>query len=759
VRGPRRRAAAWSGAAVGIAAAVIVLATEPAPAAPGASTTTTSVRTTTTSGGVTTTTRHSTTTTASASTSAPVTTAHVATTAAPTTAAPTTAAVTPSSSPLVASSNAPFPAPVVGPIPPAGGSPGHLAELAMTDVYVAPSLDESAPQVVVQFKAPFSLPNASYKVSVVVGDPAGARVRASLVSANAKATPTGTVESWDGGAWHTAGSTDASFTGTSAVITVPFGTAPPGGSVWVEINEGAMATPTVTSPYFDRDALVGTATPGVQHAGTVARVTKADGTPRSEVAVVAGPPVVTLQQSTVSVSYDQAAPDQILGQRVTEATDDLRIAGSFENGAVVTDFVRINRTDGTLTLYDGNGAVPEDRSGDRSWVAPGTTGVAAGSGAATLQFDLDAIARALGITIGDDTTGIGLTRTFALADGRIVTADGVLATPRWFGLAAPPPTTAAPAPAGPETATVAVASPETSRGRVLVVAGVVLLALVALGVLIARRRRRTTVGVAALPPVGRAPTTSSVAAVPAVGAGDRVPWHRDDGDITARGTAEIQAVRLRATGSVPVVPGGSGAFPDGDRGPVPSQAPGDELESVRVLSPSAVGAVAVEPEPEPDPGPAPELAALEDDAAEPPEAEAAGSEVAVSAAAEAVVAQVDLEPVPAPARPDSGVAPAAAGGDAPGIGAPVAIADEGHERGRGASDAGGPEPAAEREAVPEEGAPDGGSPATEAGSDPASVLAALDLDLSAMRDRLDHLEASRAVPAGGPGDAGAGSGS
>src|SRR5262249_6165092 len=120
----------------------------------------------------------------------PSTSASSVVSAAPVTPPSTTA---PSSVPTPTDTTSTTPAPSVATLPEGGATdfPGSLVrpvpaadvpiERAMSDVYVKPSGDPNRPDVVVQFRAPFPLPSHAYRVSILVGDPQGARLRVSMI--------------------------------------------------------------------------------------------------------------------------------------------------------------------------------------------------------------------------------------------------------------------------------------------------------------------------------------------------------------------------------------------------------------------------------------------------------------------------------------------------------------------------------------------------------------------------------------------------
>lgn len=440
--------------------------------------------------------------------------------------------------------NAPFPARLVAPVPPVEGGP----ELVINDLYLAASEDPQSPDVVVRFKRPFALPNQRYRVAVLVGDPTGERVRASLTATGPGSTPTGIVEVGDGASWKLSGPTQVRHEPSGFVmIRLPLAATPGGGAVWAEITQGQGADPTVVTPYFDRNTFFASSDAGTLAASRFGHVNLPDGSPTREIAALDAGPVLSATEGKVYVKYTDEVPTAMLGQPVTEVVDSVRIAPNFDTGGVVANFIRIDRTNGTAALYDGFAAAPVDKSGDRSWVI---TGPAKGVGASTLVFDLDRAASLLGMTLGRDTTGLALTRSFVLGDGRVITADGVMATPAWLELAPrPPPVTAAP---GPGTTN---GSDSTATDRVpllLGIAGGALLVIILLALLWrARRRRREDRRVAA-------------AMMSRAEAGDRVPWAKDDSYLTAE-IDQIDAPLVTATAVA-----APGVEESGDRAVIPA---------------------------------------------------------------------------------------------------------------------------------------------------------------------------------------------
>jgi hypothetical protein len=471
--------------------------------------------------------------------------------------------------------------------PPAGGAAPSAAARAMTDLYVAPGVDPAAPEVVVRFAEPFPVPPAGYRISVLVGDPAGEQLAASLITgpASGSTTPVGRLFRFDGRSWHDVGATEAQFDALGfALITVPLAGAPPGPAVWVEISQGSPLTVERLSPYFSRQALLGGTGSGRLPGDAFGVASDRRGRPDQEALPVATPPTLSIRRPGdgergspgVAVVQGGAVPTEIGRQPVTGVVDILRLVDSY-SGRRRTPEVRIDRRSGTVGLWDTTTEPAVDRSGDRSWLrtapaGPGTapaaatvaggavagTAPAAGAGAAVagtapaagagaaggapaplppVEIDLAAAARALGADLDPSLTALGLRRIVSLADGHVIVSEGVLAT--LASLAVVAPVAAEPA-AGP------VAVPVAAPAGVPPVAPVALtgvaLALILTMAMAGRRRRRVRAAGALVV----AAATGAAGDAPA----DRVPWDGSDGALTA----EAERARLRlVTSELPIV--------------------------------------------------------------------------------------------------------------------------------------------------------------------------------------------------------------
>lgn len=604
--------------------------------------------------------------------------------------------------PPPAAVDTPFPVALVAPVPPVAGDP----DTAITDVYVTDGAEPDQPDVVVQFREPFTFALTQYQVGVVIGDPSGTRLRAWLISNGPDALPYGRVERFEAGTWTDLGATTVRFENGLMVVTVPIAEAPSGGAVWVEINENGDDEPSVTTPFFSRDALFGTADAGTIPSAIFGRLFGPEGLEREVVAELPTGGVLVSVDDRVAVTYPDVPPAEVLGRPVTAAVDIVRVAPDFDDGAVITHFVRLDRTTGEVGLYDGFSPIPIDRSGDRSWLIDAPPAGEAGA----LVLDRPAILAALGIT--DDTrVGLGISREIALDDGRVITAEGVLGTDAWLDLA--------PASALPEvTTTVAAAAApgddtaaEETRLPLLIGAAVALVVLLLLVVLLRRTRRRSETG----PDLFAEPAKV-----------DRMPWGSTDGGLIITTTHEFDALipvdatplpapkPVDPTPVVPTAPAGSGVRILGAVA-APVAAPSTEPEPLS--APDAVGEPAPEPAPPARPAPA-------------PSAPAGGSPPAPAASPlDAEPAWGSSGPEPTAGPPPGAPAPAAEAPAAPTSASAAALADP----------QAGPDGDADDGDGDGDDDPDGDGGLAPGRVDPLAALSALDDDMAELRRRVAAL--------------------
>ena len=379
--------------------------------------------------------------------------------------------------------------------------------LRLEGFHVAPGVADDEPQVVVTFAELFELPDEPWRVSVLVGDPAGERRRLSLQVDGAE--PVGRAEVGDGTTWSDAGPLEVTFD-PSGLVAIPLdveavpaghGTAPP--AVWVEAvlgDEAGDAAERRATAWFDLPSLLGEGEAGLIEGGRVAPLEPEPGDEGEPVVVDLGPgPVLGLAResaggdavrSTIVVTYPGPAPRALGDLALAEVVDRVEVAPDGVAGATVTPYIEINRTTGEVRLVDPRQWPVVDATGDGSWRRPEAS-VGDPGGAATLSFDLDAVLAALGDAPSRSTVALGLTRTQGLPDGRVVVADGVLGTTAWLDTAVSlqvPGTTAAPTEVA---APPAAADDGDDVGLSIVgIAAVVVLVLVGASLIVSGRKRR-----------------------------------------------------------------------------------------------------------------------------------------------------------------------------------------------------------------------------------------------------------------------------
>ncbi len=351
-------------------------------------------------------------------------------------------------------------------------------------------------RVTVGFASAFPLPSESYRVSVVWGVPGGAQTRASFESR--AGSTTGVVEtSPDGRSWNDAGATNATFNDDSVAIDAALGDAAPGAGLWAEAQLGADPARLVTTPVFSLDAVVGRTTDGGLPAASWGTPATSGPTAAPPVAFGTPAPTLTIDNQALIVTDPAPAPTRLAGQAVTSVVDEITFMPGYTPSGTVTGVVRLDRTAGTIRALSGSTGLPEDRTGDGSWIVTGLPAPPTSSTAPVqVTLDLAGVTRALGVPLDADGTGLGLRRKVTVADGTVVVGLPVTATVGWFQTAAVP----TEAPPGTLAAEVTTGADETTANAVpaLIGAGAVAAVLVVAAiVLVVRRRRRRVAGVQA----------------------------------------------------------------------------------------------------------------------------------------------------------------------------------------------------------------------------------------------------------------------
>lgn len=482
-----------------------------------------------------------------------------------------------------ATAGADFPGPLVAPI----GTTGQPPELSI-DSFYADSDDASGAVVfAVQFAEPFAEPSDSFRAAVVVGDPLGARVRASYVSVDGRGAgrvEQGTAQG-DEVTWTDAGPTTASFDPSGlALITVPVNTVSPASGVWVEAAAGAYPNvQAVVSSVFSYDLLVGRGPAGTLAAGPWVTVTPgragpavgafAPGSEKAAHQRLSGPgPTLSLINRGLTLTTSERPPAQVSGARVTQAVDYVRLAGGANQVAGgLMPSISVDRTTGVVQLLDASGA-PVPGNG-QPWLVQGLPAGDPGA-PTTLTFDLEAVATALGLPIGPTTTALGVERVLQLDGGRVAVAPAILGTQAWFDAASVE-----------GAGTVDSTSTSTSARRPVVFAAIGLAAVLAIAVVVvlALRRRRSARRRREL---------------------DEWDFVHPEGEPVRPAEPRPEPVVAPVAAPEPVVEPVPERVPEPEPEPEPTRPPEPVAEPS--LAPEPEPSLAPEPEPEPEPAPAPE---------------------------------------------------------------------------------------------------------------------------------------------------------
>ncbi len=252
----------------------------------------------------------------------------------------------------------PFPRPIMGFVPADRAAAASAVDpaLAVQSVAVAAGDgvgSEASRVVTVGFAAPVALPSGTYRVSVVFGDPDGARTRASFLATDGEPTGGTVATSTDGRRWTSSGATDATLAVDSLRITAPVGAADPGQGLWVEAAIDDDAARRSQSPVFALDALLGRNTAGALPAATTGTLTT--GTPLvADPLAIPGPPPTLTVDAHLTVTETEPVPDTIAGQPVVNAIDEITFMPGYTPDGAIPAVVQINRTTGTVERAAGH---------------------------------------------------------------------------------------------------------------------------------------------------------------------------------------------------------------------------------------------------------------------------------------------------------------------------------------------------------------------------------------------------------------------
>jgi hypothetical protein len=394
---------------------------------------------------------------------------------------------------------------------------GTTVDTAITQLSVEQTDADSDPIVVVGFSQGFPLPADGYRLAVLVGDPAAERVRASLVVESG--APTGVLEQGDGTSWEALGNTRVAFDPAGAArIELPADLVADRTSVWAEVEVGGAVA--ASTPIFSWPDLRGDTDPGVLGVSAYGVVTDGQLVPTGDIVELAAGPMLEYANGSILITFAGPPPADVRGNPARAVIDYLRFGAQPANGGLPPFYVTIDHTSRQIVLWDGSTGLPVPVEVDpATWLVQGfpPPDPVAPAPAVTSEIviSLDGLSQAIGLPVDDPAFGMGVARSISLADARIVTFDGVLGLNAWFeGSAAAtlPPIEDDIAELAPPT-TVAPASDSEGASLVWLVVGLLIAALVVVGVVVWIVRRRaadtddfTAIGTA---PSASAPTTDA----------------------------------------------------------------------------------------------------------------------------------------------------------------------------------------------------------------------------------------------------------
>lgn len=319
-------------------------------------------------------------------------------------------------------------APLSARFPPRGTTP----PTAVSQLSVEEGDEGGDPIVVVGFAQGFPLPADGYAVRASIGDPGAERIRASLVVAGG--APTGTLERGDGTTWEPLGATRVGFDEAGKVrIEVPADVVADRPAIWVEVQEGD--TTVAGTPFFIWSELRGDGEPSVLGVSDYGVVTDGQLAPTGDIVQLDGGPTVAYANGSVTISFPTPPPTDVRGNPVVTVIDYLRFGPEPLPGGLPPFYVTIDHTARQVLLWDGRSGLPVAVPADpATWVTQGfpPPDPAGAPPATEIVLSLDGLALAVGTPVDDPTFGMGLARSAALADARIVTFDGATGLLPWF---------------------------------------------------------------------------------------------------------------------------------------------------------------------------------------------------------------------------------------------------------------------------------------------------------------------------------------
>jgi hypothetical protein len=311
---------------------------------------------------------------------------------------------------------------------------GTTPPTAISQLSVEQADEEADPIVVVGFAQGFTLPADNYAVRVLVGDPGAERVRASLVVEGG--SPTGTLERGDGSSWESLGATRVSFDPAGqARVEIPGELVADRTAVWVEIDEGG--TVVAGTPLFTWPELRGEGDPAVLGVSDFGLVTDGQLVPTGDLVQATDGPRVEYANGSITISFAGPPPTELRGNPAVTVIDYLRFGAEPANGGLPPFYVTIDHTSRQVLLWDGSSGLPTPVPADPAgWLVQGfpppDPATPAGATPSEIVLSLDGLSQAIGLPVDDPTFGMGIARSVALADARIVTFDGITGLVAWF---------------------------------------------------------------------------------------------------------------------------------------------------------------------------------------------------------------------------------------------------------------------------------------------------------------------------------------
>lgn len=431
-----------------------------------------------------------------------------------------------------------FPAPLLAPV----DSTQSENPAAITAFYRDPESAVAEPLFLVALRTPVSELPEGTRISLLTGDPAGARQRSSLYLD--AAGPRGETEQGDASGFTTVQPGEVAIT-PDGLARIRLATIPDSDLVWAETEmpDGQIST----SGIFPLGQVTGASGPGALTPADMATVVDGDRVPTGEFVPMQAVPTLEVVNQDITVRTTQAVPTDVNGVPVTSVRDILRIAPDVATSGKAPYFVLIEYTPPSVTFLDATGELAVEVDADReTWLVDDLE--ADEDALASVTLDRAGLLTAVGLD-PDAPAALGVSRIVQLEDGRYLQAEGPVATLQWFDEsgAGPIPSTSAevtttvPLPtAVPDDAAL---EEDGADATVVIVAAVIAAVLAGIALFAARQNRRAYGD----------PDAALGAMAKVV---DKTAHEKDDdGEIDAeRSTARSGRSGVRAPSSAPVEP-------------------------------------------------------------------------------------------------------------------------------------------------------------------------------------------------------------